>query len=192
MGRLVLCTMPAGTVTALQAQSADPQRVNVLIDGEFALGISLATLAEARLYVGKVLSPADWLRLEQAEHADRALQAALRLLEQRPRSIVEMRERLQQKAFAPEQIEAALERLQHTGLLDDAAFARLWVENRLSFRPRGTGALRAELRRKGTDPALIAAALEDVQERDEYERALSLGRAALRSYAKVSDRTTFM
>ena len=44
-------------------------------------------------------------------------------------------------------------RLTELGMLDDATFARAWVESRDRARPRGERAIRDELRRKGIDRA---------------------------------------
>jgi regulatory protein len=184
--------MPAGTITALCAQATDPQRVNVFVNGEFAIGVSLTTVVRAGLHVGKVVSEAEYAQLEQAEQVDRAVHAALRSLEARPRSSDEIRERLRRKAFAPAVIEAAIERLSELSLIDDAAFARFWVENRQASRPRGVAALRAELQRKGIDRAVADAVLRDQRlVGDETVQALALARAALRKYASLPDRATF-
>jgi len=184
--------MPEGTITALRAQANDSQRVNVFVDGAFAIGVSLATLAKAGLYVGMPISAEEFARLEQVESGDKAFQAALRFLEARPRSIAEVRERLGRKEFAPEAIEAALARLAELGLVDDAAFARFWVENRQACRPRGAGALRDELRRKGIAPDVVAAVLsDDALTGDAAEQAQTLARAALRKYAGSADRGAF-
>lgn len=184
--------MPNGTITALRAQAHDSQRVNVFIDGEFALGVSLNTLTREGLYVGKVLDAEAWERLETAESADKALHAALRWLETRPRSAAELRERLQRKGFAANASDAAIARLTDLGLIDDAAFTRFWVENRLAYRPRGVRALRDELRRKGIARDVIEAALSDEEvTSDEPDRALTLARKALRKYSDVADKASF-
>lgn len=184
--------MPAGTITALQAQAHDPQRVNVFIDQVFALGVSLTTIARERLYVGKPLTEEDYARLAQAEQADKAMQAALRLLEARPRSLAELRERLLRKGVEPATADQALEQLRALGLADDAAFARMWVENRQIARPRGAAALRDELRRKGVDRGVIDEVLSDAElTGDEQSSAWAQARAALRKYANAPDRATF-
>ncbi len=188
--------MPTGTITALRAQANHSQRVNVFLDDEFAIGVSLNTLAREGLAVGQQIDAETWARLESTEHADRATQAALRLIDIRPRSIAELRERLRRKEFPAAAIDAAIARLSDLGLLDDAAFSRLWVENRRSFRPRGSLALRDELRRKGIPRDLIDAALADVGEAEdaaeqEAERARGLARSALRRYADSADRFSF-
>jgi regulatory protein len=184
--------MPAGTITALRAQAKDPQRVNVFVDGEFAIGVSLNTISSEGLFVGLALSDEAYARLERTESRDKAFQAGLRLLEARPRSTSELRDRLRRKDFADQAIEAALARLTDLGMLDDAAFARLWVENRQASRPRGVGALRDELRRKGVDRALVEATLSDDElTGGEDERAMMIARGALRKYAAAPNRTTF-
>ena len=185
--------MPAGTITALRAQVKDAQRINVFVDGDFALGVSLSTITQAGLYVGKALSAEEYARLEQLESADKAFQAALRFLEARPRSAAEVRERLARKEYAPEAIDTAMARLAQLQLIDDAAFARLWVENRQAYRPRGISALRDELRRKGISADVAANVLsDDALTGDQAERALALARAALRKYANAADRPTFL
>jgi regulatory protein len=184
--------MPAGTITALRAQANDKKRVNVFVDGSFALGVSLDTLSRQGLYVGKALSAEEFSRLETAESGDKAFQNALQLLNARPRSERELREKLARKGFAPEACDAALERLRKAGLVDDAAFARYWVENRLAFRPKGAAALRDELARKGIDRSLAEATLADDElVGDEAARAETIARAALRRYADAPDRASF-
>lgn len=184
--------MPAGMITALRAQAHDPQRVNLFLDGAFAIGVSLNTIAQERLFVGKPLSAEDFARIERAEGVDKAVQIGLRLLEARPRAAAEIRDRLRQRELAPELIEAAITRLGELGLVDDGAFARFWVENRLACRPRGASALRDELRRKGIDRDIVDAVLDDDElTGDEEARALALARGALRKYASAADRATF-
>lgn len=185
--------MPAGTITALRAQVNDTQRVNVFVDGEFALGVSLSTITKAGLFVGKPLSAEEFTRLEQLESSDKAFGAARRFLEARPRSVAEVRDRLARKEFAPEAIDAALVRLTQLELIDDATFARFWVENRQIIRPRGVSALRDELRRKGIAPDLAAQVLNDDElTGDQAARALTVARAALHKYAGAVDRPTFL
>jgi regulatory protein len=183
--------MPAGKITALRAQAKDPQRVNVFVDGEFAIGVSLTTITKTGLHVGKQLSAEEFAKLEQTESGDKAYLAALRFLEARPRSIAEVRARLGRKDYAPEAIDAAIARLAELELLDDTAFARYWVENRRAYRPRGVGALRDELRRKGIDADVTAEVLDDALTGDEAASAWELARGALRKYAGSQDRNAF-
>ena len=184
--------MPAGTSTALRAQAKDPQRVNVFINHEFALGVSLNTITKEGLFVGKTLDEEAYARLELTESSDRAMQAAMRLLEVRPRATAELRDRLRRKEFSDEAIDRVIERLTALGLLDDAAFAKLWVSHRQSSQPRGISALRDELRRKGLDKDVVEATLSNAELTEgEDERAMQVARGALRKYANAPNRQAF-
>lgn len=92
------------------------------------------------------------------------LEAAVRFLEARSRSVAEVRRRLTTAGYRPELVEGAIERLLELGMLDDEAFARLWVESRDRARPRGERALMVELRQKGVDAKIITAILKERRE----------------------------
>ncbi len=154
-----------GTITALVAQKKNPERVNVYLDGQFAFG--LAAIEAIRLKRGQVLSDADIARLRSADDVEKAHEKALRFLANRPRSEWEVRQNLKKAGFEAESIDRAVDRLKGVALIDDAAFARYWIDNRNQFRPRGAAALRLELRRKGVERAVIDAVLQDVDLPDE-------------------------
>lgn len=100
-------------------------------------------------------------RAKRAEVDDPAvvLEAALRFLEARQRSVAEVRRRLIQAGYREQLIAAAIERLGELGILDDEAFTTAWVESRDRARPRGERALRRELAIKGIDRSLIDEAM---------------------------------
>jgi len=184
--------MPPGTITTLAIQAGDQERVNVFIDGQFAIGISIYVMQDEKLRKGQVLSQGDWDRLEQAERGSQAWNAALRLLEVRPRSEQELRTRLKQKQFLPEQIDNTIKRLRDLELIDDAQFAQLWVNNRQNLNPRGAQALRQELRAKGIDRQVVDQVIEaNVNEDSEHAACVDVARKALHKYARETDRATF-
>lgn len=190
--RYLVPTMPPGTITALVVQAGDQDRVNVFIDGDFAIGISLYVMQDEQLHKGKVLSQGDWDRLEQAERGSRAWNAALRLLEVRPRTEHEIRDRLRRKEFLPEQIDKVVVRLRELELLDDAQFARLWVANRQNLNPRGAQALRQELRAKGVDRAVADDVIANSTDAESEQAACAdVARKALHKYANAPDWQTF-
>lgn len=159
----------SGRITAIEPQARHPNRFNLYIDDRFALGLS--ALVAAKLHVGEVLSAADLAALDEADAFENAHERALRFLEPRPRSTAEVREHLRKKQLAPELIDRVIARLTDAGLLDDAAFAKYWVDNREQFRPRAGRALRFELRRKGLSSSDIQAAIGDVDEAESAYRA---------------------
>jgi regulatory protein len=116
-------------------------------------------------------------RARRAEVDDPAvvLEAAIRFLEARSRSIAEVRRRLGSAGYRSDLVESAIARLTDLGVLDDDVFARAWVGSRDRARPRGERALRDELRQKGIPVPVIEAVLDDRRrggdERPEADRA---------------------
>ncbi|NQW23505.1 MAG: regulatory protein RecX [SAR202 cluster bacterium] len=94
-----------------------------------------------------------------AEYA-KAKNAALRLLTYRARSEKEVRQRLAGR-YTEEAIDRTITALLRQGLLDDAAFAKQWREQREKFRPRGPAVIRRELQKFGVDTDVIQEALSD-------------------------------
>lgn len=90
---------------------------------------------------------------------ERARAYLLKLLKHRPRSRHEAFVRLHHKGFSGETIESMLEQAARAGVLDDAKFAQLWVEDRLARRPRSRRMLERELRAKGVAPEHIQRAI---------------------------------
>jgi len=85
----------------------------------------------------------------------------VRLLNARPRTVSEARERLRRNGFDDELTESVLRRAEAEGLLDDRTFAKLWVTDRVLHRPLSRAAIAEELRRKGVAPEVIEAALNE-------------------------------
>lgn len=107
---------------------------------------------------------------------------ALRLIELKPRSVQEIRDRLAKKGVEKAEIEAITAELEAIGLLDDVKFARDWIENRQHFRPMGVIRLRQELFAKGIDREIVEAVLSQYRSQvDEKSEAMALARKKLRT-----------
>jgi regulatory protein len=159
----------AGTITSLVVQKRNKDRVNVYIDGEYAFG--LAMIEAVKLRKGQVLSADEIARLQSLDEVETAHERALNFLSFRPRSAAEVRRNLREKEVPDSVIEQVIERLERTGLVDDMAFARFWVENREMSKPRSERGLRFELRQKGVADDAINAALTEINEDDSAYRA---------------------
>ena len=101
------------------------------------------------------------------------------------RSRQELRERLAKKDVPGDLAERLLDRFTEVGLVDDAAFARSWVESRQRSRGLARRALAQELRRKGVDDDTAQTALDDLDPAQEEEAARQLVRKKLRSLGGV-------
>jgi regulatory protein len=140
-------------VTRLERQQRHKDRVNVYLDGEFALGLN--ELDAARLRKGQTLSEEELLHLRELDAVVKAVDVGVHLLAYRPRSIQEVRQHLTTKGTPPPVIDAAVTRLTDMGYLDDRAFAQRWLDSRQRTKPSGAKALRYELRLKGIASDII-------------------------------------
>ena len=173
-----------GLVTAVEPQRRrGGRRVNVFVDGRYAFSLErdLADLVR----VGQPISELKTAELLLKDEQARAFEAALAFLSHRPRSERELRDRLLKKDVPEPMLEAVVERLKQLRLLDDQDFARYWVEQRQTHRPRGARLLRQELRRKGVDSdtasEIIEAAEDDEDSVDAACRAAARKAFALRA-----------
>jgi regulatory protein len=117
----------------------------------------------------------------------RAKDVCLRLLTTRPRTRAELQQALVRKGFTPEVIEGVLGRLNAIGLVDDRAFAEVWVRSRHTYDGLGRRALAAELRRRGIDETVTADAVGAIDYGAEEERARQLVRKKLRTLTGAED-----
>jgi regulatory protein len=107
----------------------------------------------------------------------------------RARSRRELADKLRQRRVPDEVATRLLDRFTEVGLVDDAAFARQWVESRQASRGLAKRALADELRRKGVDPEVVREAVDEVDPADEEAAARALVRKKLPSLRRV-DRAT--
>jgi regulatory protein len=171
-GSQVVYSIPM-RITTIEPQAHNPNRVNLYVDGRFLLGVNAEVVLKLGLESGQELLPEQLELLRSEEAQQQAVDRALNYLSFRPRSREEVRRYLRRKETPPEIIDAVLARLDRLDLVNDQNFASFWVETREQFNPRGSHALKNELRMKGVAREVVDEAVSD--EQDE-ERALRAGR----------------
>ena len=159
-------------ITAIQKQKYR-RRVNIYVDGRFALALGLAVAQEAGLHTGMAVSDDDLRRLQESDARQSAYDAALRLLAYRPRSEKELRLRLARRRYVPALIDETLARLRRLGYVDDEAFARFWTESRDSSSPRSRRLLRSELLQRGVNADTASDAVAALSDEEAAYRAAS-------------------
>lgn len=119
-----------------------------------------------------------------------AREIALRLLTVRARSRSELKDALARRKVPAAAAEQLLDRFSDVGLIDDAAFAKAWVESG-TRRMRGRRALAQELGRKGVEPELIAEALAEREPEAELAVAREFAEKKARTTAGLDYQTRF-
>ncbi len=165
-------------ITAIKPQEKRKNRFNVYLDGQFALAISSELLVKEGLKVGQELSSQKTEELVTKDRLGRAQEQIYRFLSYRPRSEKEICDDLGKKELRDEEKKKIIGRLKEEKLIDDLEFARWFLEQRQTFRPKGSYALRQELRQKGIDQKIIDRILPG------KEKELKLAKKALEKAEK--------
>jgi regulatory protein len=113
----------------------------------------------------------------------------LRALTGAPKTRKQLAELLARSGIPQDAADAVLDRFTEVGLIDDAAFARAWVTSRQSGRGLARRALSAELRAKGVDAEVAAAAVDEVDPQEEWDSARRLVARRLPAMARLDRQT---
>lgn len=116
----------------------------------------------------------NWLMVRQYRFA---LDRAVGYLAARARSKREIEQKLLQAGYRPCTVEMVIYKLQRENLLDDADFARQWVESRANHK-LGRSRIALELRRKGVSQEEAEEALSMIDDEDQLSGAVALAEKA--------------
>ena len=177
-----------GLITAIEPQvRGGGRRANIFVDGRYALSLSIELAAGLR--VGSAVDAQAVLHGSSTRTSvPGPTMPALRFLGVRPRSEREIRDRLggtsssRRRSWTVPSNDCAASALWTT-----RHSPSIWVEQRVSHRPRGGRLLKQELRAKGVDVETAAAALPPGE--DEAEGAYRAAARKAQSMRSLDERT---
>ncbi|MBR4082152.1 MAG: regulatory protein RecX [Clostridia bacterium] len=147
-------------------------KVRMTIGSESVL-VPLALFRERPLEEGQSIDLEEydnWLMVRQYRHA---LDRAVSYLAARAHSCREIEQKLLRIGYRPCTVEMVIYKLQKENLLDDADFARQWVEARAGHK-LGRQRIALELRRKGISADEAETAMEAIDDESQLEGAVAL------------------
>lgn len=139
-------------ISKLEYQKNNPNRVNVYVDGKFAVGVSANDVLKLGLFKNQEITQDFLNKIIAQSNFGKGLNAAINFLSFRPRSEWEVRFFLKRKkdpAGRRDDVDNIINKLKEIDQINDEKFAAWWVEQRNTFRPKGQRAINAELARKG-------------------------------------------
>jgi regulatory protein len=162
-------------ITKIENQKKRPGRKNIYVDGAFLAGVSTETLIRLALRTGDEIGPDQITILQKTEELHGARSTALRFLSTRPRTEREVRNKLREKEFGVEEITRTIDDLRRSGLLDDDAFASMYIRDTLALRPAGRLLLARKLALLGVPKPIAEKAIEEAfSKSDQAETARGL------------------
>jgi regulatory protein len=157
-------------ITDLQF-TRNKKRVNIYIDDDFAFAINYEVAINSGLHKGIELTEKKINKLKDADSLQRCMDAAYSFLSYRPRSEMEVKQRLRRRGFDKDMIDKVVYKLKKTTLINDMEFVKYWLDSRSEFNPKGKTLLKIELKQKGVKRELVNNMIDDVDEEDNAYRA---------------------
>ncbi|HEX6977022.1 MAG TPA: RecX family transcriptional regulator [Patescibacteria group bacterium] len=172
-------------ITSIKQQK-DKNRVNVYLDGKFGFGLDLENFVKLGLKVEQELTNEQIDEIVRKSEHQKVLDKLLNFATFRLRSIHEVRVWLRRKKIPEDMHEDLFNTLKRLELINDEKFAKWWIDQRMSFRPKGKKALKFELLKKGIDRKIIDAAFGEVVI-DEKSIALELLKKRKSKWEKLEE-----
>lgn len=163
-------------ITAVRQQQKHPERVNIYLDGKFWKSVSKEVAVSLNLQEELKVESKDLERIVLSEEKKKAIDYSMKLLGFRSRSVKELENRLGKAGFSQDTLIMTIDYLKEQGYLNDAAFANMWIDERLRLKSLGRNRLRQELIEKGIDKKIIDEQLSNYSDENELEHALSCAR----------------
>ncbi len=157
----------------MELTAAEPRRkglTQLFIDGEAAVKVDTEVFLQSGLQPGAQLSDQELCELIQASDARRAKEKALYLLEHRDHSKQELTEKIARTAASREAAQAAADRMEELGLVDDRRFAQDYARELFARKGFGPRRVAQELRRKGIAQELVDELLEAYHDPEQNSR----------------------
>jgi regulatory protein len=172
-----------GRITSITRQKKNSARASIFIEEEFAFGVCDQTVEQFRLRKGDYLDRELFEKITDFDFGIEAKRIALHYLNYRARSEKEIRERLAKEDIPETIVVRVLEFLKENNLVDDEAWSRAFVNDKLARKPVSSKQLAFALAQKGVPKEVIEETISNlnVSESDE-ERA---GRAAEKRWPRI-------
>ena len=122
------------------------------------------------------------------EDFEKVYNSALRFLSYRPRSEKEIRDKFRRKKAESSIIEKVVVKLKEQKFINDEEFAKWWIEQRTSFRPRSLRLIKLELRQKGITDEVVESGIrnQELGIESDLERAKKLVEIRIKRFRNPS------
>ena len=159
------------TITELKEGKRNPNHIHVSVDGEYAFTTSIDLAARYHLKEGAQLTGEQMQEILGEALLGQAKERALSLLSYRAYSRRELVKKLRERV-PEETAEAAADRMEELGYLDDADYAARYASDLYRLKRKSLSHIRQALRLRGIDSGIIEQVLEPYEEEDEREQIL--------------------
>lgn len=147
-------------VSEMQPQRKKKDRYNIYIDGDYAASLSAETCVVYGIKTGSGIREETLQEAVMRDNTRYAFDTAANLLSHKMRTRKELTDRLTERGIDPDAIEAAMDKLEGYGYVDDVGYAREFVDSAIHARKYGRKVVQHKLKQKGIDDDIIEQAMQ--------------------------------
>jgi regulatory protein len=147
-------------ITSIEKQKKEG-RYNIFLDGEFAFGAYKETVFNFGFRVNDELDEKKIKEIKSYDEINFGKKVAYRFLNYKPRSEKEVITKLREKKISQNSISDVISSLKSLNYLDDKQYAKLYIEEKLRYKPEGRRLLEMKLNRKGLEKETVQNIMEE-------------------------------
>lgn len=153
-------------ISKIEPQKKNKKRCSIFIDGEFKFGLTKEIVLQYGLHEGVAIT--DQEIDEILHHAEKAkiMNRAFKILHYRERAVRELRDRLIRIGYDNLLVDEVIDELITDKTLDDERFAKAFVNDYTSLKPKGNRFIYNELIKKGIPKEIISKLISERNEKD--------------------------
>jgi len=137
-------------------------RIIITLDNKSVFRIPEDAFVLSPLKVGDIVSLNNIKKYDKKMRIQEARDASYRLLSYRMRSVNELKKRLQDKSFLPDEIDPVIKYLLKLNYLNDLEFARVFSREKVKIKKIGPILLKSELFKYTLDAELIEKVIDEI------------------------------
>lgn len=164
-------------ITKIEVQKRNKERVNLFLDGEYALSISAELVYKEHLKVKDNIDYDKLKLLAKKEGFAKCKESALRIVERNYKTEKQVREKLKLKGYEENAIDYSIEFLKEYNFINDNYYASAFINDKSNS--MGSQKIKYNLIQKGVSKEIIEEALSNVNKENERDIALEIAKKKL-------------
>ena len=165
-------------ITKIEIQKNNKDRVNIYLDGEYALAINAELIYKENLKVKDDVDISKLQEIAEKESYIRCKESAIKIIERSYKTEKEIRDKLKQKGYEEKQINNSIDFLKEYNFINDNTYAKAFIKDKLSS--KGSQKIKYDLMKKGIAKDIIEENLIKVDKNEEKEVAFAIRKVMYR------------
>lgn len=165
------------TITKIEVQKRNKERVNLFLDDEYAFAISAELVYKERLKINDKIDYNELKILAEKENLARCKESGLRIIEKSYKTEKQIRDKLKQKGYEENAINYSVEFLKGYNFINDKNYAKAFISDKLNS--MGSQKIKYNLVQKGICKEIIEEELANINKENERVIALDIAKKKL-------------